>query len=57
MGLPAHGLVASAPVNVRGADLIVTGEGDEATIIIKFSFPKLDENKLVQQAKKPVESF
>lgn len=52
-----HSLMKSAPANIRGADLIVSGEGDESSIIIKFSFPKLDENKLVQQAKKPVESF
>ncbi|MBV7574621.1 hypothetical protein KW846_18105 [Pseudomonas sp. PDM32] len=52
-----HSLMNSAPANIRGADLIVSGEGDESSIIIKFSFPKLDENKLVQQAKKPVESF
>jgi hypothetical protein len=53
----AHSLMASAPANIRGADLIVSGEGDESSIIIKFSFPRLDENKLVQQARKPVESF
>lgn len=52
-----HSLMNSAPDNTRGADLIISGEGDESTIIIKFSFPKLDENKLVQQLKKPVESF
>jgi hypothetical protein len=49
--------MAAAPANVRGADLIVTGEGEESVIMIKFSFPKLDENKLVEQTKKPVESF
>jgi len=53
----AHSLMNSAPDNIRGADLVVSGEGDESSILIKFSFPKLDENKLVQQAKKPVESF
>ncbi|MBD9586833.1 hypothetical protein IB254_07160 [Pseudomonas sp. PDM03] len=52
-----HSLMASAPANIRGADLIVTGEGDESSIIIKFSFPKLDEHKMAQQAKKPVEAF
>ncbi|WP_338580548.1 hypothetical protein [Pseudomonas sp. MAG733B] len=52
-----HSLMASAPANIRGADLIVSGEGDESSIIIKFSFPRLDENKIAQQAKKPVESF
>lgn len=52
-----HSLMNSAPDNIRGADLVVSGEGDESSILIKFSFPKLDENKLVQQAKKPVESF
>ena len=53
----AHSVVASAPDNIRGADLIVSGEGDESMIIIKFSFPKLDEHKMAQQAKKPVEAF
>lgn len=53
----AHSVVASAPANIRGAELIVTGDDDDSTIVIKFSFPKLDENKLIQQAKKPVESF
>ena len=52
-----HSLMNSAPANIRGADLIISGEGDESSIIIKFSFPKLDKNKLVQQVKKPVESF
>jgi len=52
-----HSLMNSAPANTRAADLIISGEGDESNIIIKFSFPKLDENKLVQQVKKPVESF
>jgi hypothetical protein len=57
-GTPSvSGLMAAAPANVRGADLIVTGEGEESVIMIKFSFPKLDENKLVEQTKKPVESF
>jgi hypothetical protein len=53
----SHSLMASAPANIRGADLIVSGEGDDSNIIIKFSFPRLDENKLIQQVKKPVESF
>ncbi|UCP10127.1 hypothetical protein K5R88_00265 [Pseudomonas sp. MM213] len=53
----AHSVVVSAPDNIRGADLIVSGEGDESMIIIKFSFPKLDEHKMAQQAKKPVEAF
>lgn len=51
------GLMKLAPANIRGADLIVSGEGEESIIMIKFSFPKLDENKLIQQAQKPVESF
>lgn len=52
-----HNMMTSAPANTRGADLIISDDGDESRIIISFSFPKLDENKLVQQAKKPVESF
>jgi hypothetical protein len=43
--------------NVRGADLVISGVDDESSIIINFSFPKLDGNKLVQQAQKAVESF
>lgn len=50
-------LMKSAPANVRGADLVISGVDDESSIIINFSFPKLDGNKLVQQAQKPVESF
>jgi len=53
----AHSLMNAAPDNIRGADLIIAGDGDESSIIIKFSFPKLDQNKLAQQVKKPVESF
>jgi hypothetical protein len=52
-----HSVMNSAPDNIRTADLIIAGEDDESGIIIKFSFPKLDEYKLTQQAKKPVESF
>lgn len=50
-------LMKSAPANVRGADLVISGVDDESSIIINFSFPKLDGNKLVKQAQKPVESF
>lgn len=52
-----HSMMTSAPANTRGADVVISGEGDESSIIISFSFPKLDEDKAVQQGKKPVESF
>lgn len=50
-------LVDMAPDNVRSADLVINGIGKDAYLIIKFSFPKLDQIKLAQQVNKPVESF
>lgn len=52
-----HSVMKSAPSNIRRADLVIASEEGETRIIIQFSFPKLNENKLVQQANKPVESF
>lgn len=45
------------PETVRAAEMIVTEEGDESAIIIRFSFPKLDQKQFKEAAKKPVESF
>jgi|GEM_PF-1130568 len=45
------------PENVRAAEMIVSEEGDESAIIIRFSFPKLDQKQFAEAAKKPVESF
>lgn len=53
----AQSVMKSAPANSRKADLIVSREDDESAILIRFTFPKLDEIKRAQQAKKPVESF
>lgn len=50
-------LLLLAPDNVRTVDLIVNSLGKDAYLILKFSFPKLDQKKLDQQANKPVESF
>ncbi len=49
--------LATLPDNVRAADLMVTGEGADTVVLIRFSFPKLEANKVVEAAKKPVESF
>ncbi|WP_139197876.1 MULTISPECIES: hypothetical protein [unclassified Pseudomonas] len=50
-------LVEMAPDNVRTADFIVSGVGNDAYMILKFSLPKLDQKKLEKQVNKPVESF
>lgn len=49
--------LAALPDNVRAADLMVTGEGSEAVVLIRFSMPKLETNKVAEALKKPVESF
>ncbi|OPA91245.1 hypothetical protein BFW87_19765 [Pseudomonas fluorescens] len=49
--------LAALPDNVRAADLMVTGEGGEAVVLIKFSLPKLEANKVAAALKKPVEAF
>ncbi len=50
-------MLAALPDNVRAAELILTGEGPETVLLIRFSFPKLEANKVTEAAKKPVESF
>lgn len=49
--------LAALPDNVRAAEVIITGEGPEAALLIRFGFPKLEANKVAEAAKKPVESF
>lgn len=49
--------LATLPDNVRAADIMVTGEGADTVVLIRFSFPKQESNKVVEAAKKPVESF
>lgn len=49
--------LAALPDNVRAAEVIITGEGPEAVLLIRFGFPKLEANKVADAAKKPVESF
>lgn len=50
-------LLASVPDNARSADLVIAGEGPEAAIVIRFSYPKLEANKVLQAKSKSVESF
>lgn len=52
-----HNLMTSVPANTRSAELLISGEGEESSIVIRFSFPGLDGQKFIQEAKKPVESF
>lgn len=49
--------LAALPDNVRAAEVMITGEGPDAALLIRFSFPKLEANKVAEAAKKPVESF
>lgn len=50
-------LVELAPDNMRSVDLSINGIGNDAYLIIKFTFSKLDQIKLAHQANKPAESF
>lgn len=49
--------LSALPDNVRAAELILTGEGADSALIIRFSFPKLQANKAAEAAMKPVEAF
>lgn len=49
--------LAALPDNVRAAEIIITGEGPEAGLLIRFGFPKLEANKVTEAAKKPAEAF
>ncbi|HCT04095.1 MAG TPA: hypothetical protein DIW86_01895 [Pseudomonas sp.] len=49
--------LAALPDNVRAADLMVTGDGSNAVVLIRFSLPKLETNKVAVAMKKPVEAF
>ncbi|AZE99075.1 hypothetical protein C4J95_1599 [Pseudomonas orientalis] len=49
--------LAALPDNVRAADVMVTGEGSEAVVLIRFSMPKLETSKVAAALKKPVEAF
>ncbi|MBD8095284.1 hypothetical protein IFT48_35355 [Pseudomonas fluorescens] len=53
----ASSQLAALPDNVRAADVMVTGEGSEAVVLIRFSLPKLEANKVAAALKKPVEAF
>jgi hypothetical protein len=53
----AVSLLQAAPTNTRCAELVVRGEGAESVLIVRFSFPKLETDKMLQAAKKPAESF
>lgn len=45
------------PETVRAAELAITEEADDSALVIRFSFPKLDQKQFAEAAKKPVESF
>jgi hypothetical protein len=49
--------LAAAPENIRSAELVMVGQGADSGMIIRFTFPRLEANKILAEAKKPVESF
>lgn len=49
--------LAAAPNNIRAAELMLLSEGSENSLMIRFSLPKLEANKLLSEVKKPVEKF
>ncbi|MBV4539902.1 hypothetical protein [Pseudomonas vlassakiae] len=49
--------LAAAPENIRSAELVMAGQGAEAGMVIRFTFPRLEANKVLAEANKPVESF
>jgi hypothetical protein len=53
----AIGALNASPDNTRSAELVLAGEGADAGLLIRFSFPRLEANKIIQAAKKPVEAF
>ncbi|MGC5700103.1 hypothetical protein J4P02_07840 [Pseudomonas sp. NFXW11] len=50
-------LLDGSPENIRAAEVVLAGEGAESGMVIRFSFPKLEAQKVTAAAKKPVESF
>lgn len=50
-------LLAASPDNTRAAEIMLTSNDTETGLIIRFSYPKFEANKISEAAKKPVESF
>lgn len=55
--LSAQRQLQTLPDNVRAADLEISGNDEEAALIIRFFFPKLEANKISEAARRPAESF
>ncbi|WP_313054429.1 hypothetical protein [Pseudomonas lopnurensis] len=49
--------LASAPDNIRSADMVVYSEGVESALIVRFAFPKLELKKAAQVMAAPAEDF
>ncbi|MFK3973595.1 hypothetical protein ACI2KS_23025 [Pseudomonas sp. NPDC087358] len=49
--------LAAAPNNVRAAELMLVSDGASNNMMIRFSLPKLEANKVLSEVKKPVEKF
>ncbi|NNA42338.1 MULTISPECIES: hypothetical protein [Pseudomonas] len=53
----ASSMLAAAPDNTRSAELIVSGKGADALLLVRFTFPKLEAKKSLEAAQEPAESF
>lgn len=49
--------LAAAPSKTRTAELMLLSEGSENSLMIRFSLPKLEADKVLSEVKKPVEKF
>ena len=50
-------MLAVAPDTARSADLIISGQGPETNLIMRFAYPKFEINKAVKEAQEPAEAF
>ena len=53
----ALSMLAVAPDTARSADLIISGQGPETNLIMRFAYPKFEINKAVKEAQEPAEAF
>lgn len=53
----ASSMLVAAPDNTRSAELILSGQGAEALLLMRFSFPKFEANQSLKAAQEPAEAF
>lgn len=53
----ASSMLAAAPDATRSAELMLTGQGAEALLLVRFSYPKFEVNKARKASEEPAEAF